>query len=79
MRRSNRHKTPNPPRITTPTEGTVGNPVTDVSETDRGGESEPLPDIDADNENWPWCECDLEPTTDEWQFNVCSHCGKPLT
>lgn len=33
---------------------------------------------DETDENWPYCECDLEPTEDEEASNCCSACGKAI-
>jgi hypothetical protein len=29
-------------------------------------------------EDWPYCECDLEPTIEEFEWGICDCCGKPL-
>ena len=30
------------------------------------------------DEDYPYCQCDLDPIEEEAAFNVCSCCGKPL-
>lgn len=33
---------------------------------------------ECDEDEGPYCSCDLEPTIDESDWGVCDCCGKPL-
>lgn len=41
----------------------------------------PVDELDElfDEEDWPYCTCNLEPTIEEFDWGVCDCCGKPIS
>lgn len=35
-------------------------------------------EMEDDAEDWPYRECDLEPTIEEFDWGICDCCGKPF-
>jgi hypothetical protein len=46
-----------------------------------GTEAQSAEELDSlfDEEDWPYCACDLEPTIEESDWGVCGCCGKPIS